>query len=119
MQATYPQHLDGKGSFDAAASMRRIGGPIMMDKQRQEAHLRILVDHSAVEVFTGAGEALTTRFEQAAVMSFLFCAFCGRMSVRHYWQETLLSFVLEELARKVHSDLSSTPGSGAVQGLQR
>lgn len=61
LQATYPQHLDGKGSFDAAASMRRIGGPIMMDKQRQEVHLRILVDHSAVEVFTGAGEALTTR----------------------------------------------------------
>eukprot|EP00891_Asterochloris_glomerata_P002760 jgi/Astpho2/2760/Aster-x0127 len=56
VQATYPQHLDGKGSFDAAASMRRIGGPIMMDKQRQEAHLRILVDHSAVEVFTGFTE---------------------------------------------------------------
>ena len=67
MQAIFPQRLDSKGSFDAAASMRRIGGPIVMDKQRQEVHLRILVDHSAVEVFTDAGEALTTRFEQARV----------------------------------------------------
>ena len=62
MQAIFPQQLDSNGGFDAAASMRRIGGPIVMDKQRQGLHLRILVDHSAVEVFTGAGEALTTRF---------------------------------------------------------
>ena len=65
MQALFPQQLDSNGNFDAAASMRRIGGPIVMDKQRQGVQLRILVDHSAVEVYTGAGEALTTRFESS------------------------------------------------------
>ena len=73
MQAIFPPQIDSKGSFDAAASMRRIGGPIVMDKQRQEVHLRILVDQSAVEVFTGAGEALTTRFDPAALMTSHVC----------------------------------------------
>jgi len=39
---------------------RRVGGPLAM-QPRDVLHLRILVDHSCVEVFTGTGEVLTTR----------------------------------------------------------
>lgn len=37
-----------------------MGGPLSM-RSRDPLHLRILLDHSALEVFTGTGEVLSTR----------------------------------------------------------
>jgi sucrose-6-phosphate hydrolase SacC (GH32 family) len=39
---------------------RRVGGPLLM-RPADKLHLRIFVDHSCVEVFTGTGEVLSTR----------------------------------------------------------
>lgn len=39
---------------------RRVGGPLAMQED-DVLHLRILIDHSCVEVFTGTGEVLSTR----------------------------------------------------------
>ena len=39
---------------------RRVGGPLAMHPT-QVLHLRIFVDHSSIEVFTGTGECLSTR----------------------------------------------------------
>lgn len=39
---------------------RRVGGPLAM-QPNDVLHLRILIDHSCVEVFTGSGEVLSTR----------------------------------------------------------
>ncbi|KAL4420475.1 hypothetical protein ABPG75_010131 [Micractinium tetrahymenae] len=40
---------------------RRVGGPLPLMQANQPIHLRILVDHSCVEVYTGTGEVLSTR----------------------------------------------------------
>lgn len=59
-QAVFPSELDaGTGTFDAAQSMKRVGGPIAMPDET--VTLRVLVDHSCVEVFVDSGEALATR----------------------------------------------------------
>jgi sucrose-6-phosphate hydrolase SacC (GH32 family) len=39
---------------------RRVGGPLLM-RPSDLLHLRVLVDHSCIEVFTGTGEVLSTR----------------------------------------------------------
>lgn len=39
---------------------RRVGGPLLMNPL-DRLHLRIIVDHSCVEVYTGTGEVLSTR----------------------------------------------------------
>lgn len=39
---------------------RRVGGPLLL-RPRDALHLRIIVDHSCVEVYTGTGEVLSTR----------------------------------------------------------
>ena len=39
---------------------RRVGGPLLM-RPSDKLHLRIFVDHSCIEVFTGTGEVLSTR----------------------------------------------------------
>lgn len=39
---------------------RRVGGPLLM-RPSDRLHLRIFVDHSCIEVFTGTGEVLSTR----------------------------------------------------------
>ena len=44
----------------AHAEPRRVGGPLAMTST-QTLHLRIFVDHSSIEVFTGTGECLSTR----------------------------------------------------------
>ena len=60
LQAVYPQALSADTmAFDHAAPMRRVGGCI--DTSSGDVTLRILVDHSLVEVFTGCGRALGTR----------------------------------------------------------
>ena len=43
-----------------ASATKRVGGQIHMD-DAGSVRLRVLIDHSAVEVFTGSGEVLTTR----------------------------------------------------------
>ncbi|KFM23987.1 Beta-fructofuranosidase, insoluble isoenzyme CWINV6 [Auxenochlorella protothecoides] len=40
--------------------LRRVGGPLAM-RSNDALHLRILLDHSCLEVFTGTGEVLSTR----------------------------------------------------------
>lgn len=39
---------------------RRVGGPLLMQPD-DVLHLRIIVDHSCIEVYTGTGEVLSTR----------------------------------------------------------
>lgn len=46
-------------SFGWDSVSKRIGGPIEISEDTVQ--LRVLIDHSAVEIFTGAGETLTTR----------------------------------------------------------
>lgn len=59
LQAAFPRSVDASTQgFDHAAPMRRIGGTVDAD---EAVDLRILVDHSLVEVFTGCGRALSTR----------------------------------------------------------
>jgi len=58
--------MRGNVGEDAAAAPpqmpepRRVGGPLLM-RPADKLHLRIFVDHSCVEVFTGTGEVLSTR----------------------------------------------------------
>jgi hypothetical protein len=44
----------------AAPEPRRVGGPLRMHPS-DRLHLRVIVDHSCVEVYTGTGEVLSTR----------------------------------------------------------
>lgn len=41
--------------------MRRVGGPTELAAGTDTCHLRVLMDHSCIEVFTGTGEVLSTR----------------------------------------------------------
>ncbi len=70
-QVAYPTALDPVTlAFDWDACHRRVGGeltPLAVPGECEQTEsdgavaLRILVDHSAVEVFTGNGQALATR----------------------------------------------------------
>lgn len=70
-QVAYPTALDPVTlAFDWDATHRRVGGeltplPVPVEDGQAESDgavaLHILVDHSAVEVFTGNGQALATR----------------------------------------------------------
>jgi Glycosyl hydrolases family 32 C terminal len=42
-------------------SVRRVGGPTELAAGTDTCHLRVLMDHSCIEVFTGTGEVLSTR----------------------------------------------------------
>ncbi|BDA48086.1 Fructan 6-exohydrolase [Coccomyxa sp. Obi] len=46
-------------SFGWDSVSKRVGGPIQIHEHAVQ--LRVMVDHSAVEIFTGSGETLTTR----------------------------------------------------------
>lgn len=39
--------------------LRRVGGPVA--PASNEVHMRILLDHSCIEVYLGSGEVLSTR----------------------------------------------------------
>lgn len=52
-------------SFDQSKATRRVGGPIRLGNGGRSVGLRVLVDHSLVEVFTEHGQALTTRVYQS------------------------------------------------------
>lgn len=47
--------------------MRRVGGPTELAPGSDTCHLRVLMDHSCIEVFTGTGEVLSTRIYRCAV----------------------------------------------------
>ena len=47
---------------DWESAVKRVGGPVYLSKDG-EVQLRVLMDHSVVEVFTGSGQALSTRRE--------------------------------------------------------
>ena len=67
MDASIPQQ--GGGTELATArelwedddSVRRVGGPTELAAGTDTCHLRVLMDHSCIEVFTGTGEVLSTR----------------------------------------------------------
>lgn len=67
---------------------RRVGGPLPTMRANAPLHLRILVDHSCVEVYTGTGETLSTRIyrgqapEGATDAGISFLAFGGTALVR-------------------------------------
>ncbi len=44
--------------------LRRVGGPVEMESG--DVHMRILLDHSCVEVYLGSGEVLSTRIYRYA-----------------------------------------------------
>lgn len=48
------------GEEEVKEPKRRVGGPLLM-RPSDMLHLRVLVDHSCIEVFTGTGEVLSTR----------------------------------------------------------
>ncbi len=52
-------------TFDPNRVVKTIGGPILLPEDRQSLQLRILIDHSLVEVFTEFGQTLTTRVYRA------------------------------------------------------
>jgi hypothetical protein len=47
-------------AIDWGSATKRVGGRVHL-AAAGAVTLRVLVDHSAVEVYTGSGEALTTR----------------------------------------------------------
>ncbi|EFN52585.1 hypothetical protein CHLNCDRAFT_58794 [Chlorella variabilis] len=68
---------------------RRVGGPLPLMRPADPLHLRILVDHSCIEVYTGTGEALSTRIyrgpapEGCADAGISFLAFGGTAHIKH------------------------------------
>lgn len=52
-------------TFRPADIVKSIGGPVVLPAGGQGLKLRILIDHSLVEVFTEMGQVLTTRVYKA------------------------------------------------------
>lgn len=50
-------------------SVRRVGGPTELAPGNDTCHLRVLMDHSCIEVFTGTGEVLSTRIYRCAIVA--------------------------------------------------
>ena len=71
LEAIYeaPQQDMGGATQDLDAEeddgLRRVGGPVEL--QSGDVHMRILLDHSCVEVYLGSGEVLSTRIYRYAV----------------------------------------------------
>lgn len=65
-QVVAPDNLDPMSmTFDPTKSVKEIGGPIFLPPGGDSLTLRILIDHSLVEVFTELGQTLTTRVYRA------------------------------------------------------
>lgn len=47
--------------------LRRVGGPVEMEPG--DVRMRILLDHSCVEVYLGTGEVLSTRIYRSALLT--------------------------------------------------
>ncbi len=56
-------------------TVRRVGGPTELAVGADECHLRLLMDHSCIEVFASTGEVLSTRIYRCGRSCFLtfFC----------------------------------------------
>ena len=52
-------------TFEPDKVVKSIGGPILLPPGGKSLKLRILIDHSLVEVFTEMGQTLTTRVYKA------------------------------------------------------
>jgi len=50
-----------EGGGDGGAGQRRVGGPVALGPPGAPVTLRLLLDHSACEVYLGSGEVLSTR----------------------------------------------------------
>ena len=62
-----PDNLDQSSiTFDPTKVVKSIGGPISLPPNGDSLKLRLLIDHSLVEVFTGIGQTLTTRVYRAS-----------------------------------------------------
>lgn len=67
MQVIAPDNLDKETmTFDSTKTVKSIGGPIQLPGDGNSLTLRILIDHSLVEVFTEMGQTLTTRVYKAS-----------------------------------------------------
>ena len=55
--------------------LRRVGGPVEL--QSGDVHMRILLDHSCVEVYLGSGEVLSTRIYRYAMCLASSCKLCA------------------------------------------
>ena len=53
-------------TFDPSKVVKSIGGPISLPPGGHSLKLRLLIDHSLVEVFTEMGQTLTTRVYRAS-----------------------------------------------------
>lgn len=53
-------------TFDPTKVVKCIGGPISLNPRGDTLKLRLLIDHSLVEVFTEMGQTLTTRVYKAS-----------------------------------------------------
>lgn len=62
-----PQDMGATQDPDAEEGdgLRRVGGPVEADSG--DVHMRILLDHSCVEVYLGTGEVLSTRIYRFAL----------------------------------------------------
>jgi len=66
LQVIAPDNLETQTmTFNADQVIKTIGGPIVLPPDGQSLQLRILIDHSLVEVFTEFGQTLTTRVYRA------------------------------------------------------
>lgn len=66
LQVIAPDSLDTQTMiFNPEKVVKRIGGPVLLPPDGQSLELRILIDHSLVEVFTEFGQTLTTRVYRA------------------------------------------------------
>ena len=62
LQVVYPSKIDeAKMTFSLDAGIRRTGDKIDLNSANGSIELSIFVDHSVLEVFTEAGDALATR----------------------------------------------------------
>lgn len=66
-QVIAPDNLNRSSmTFDPTKVVKSIGGPISLPPSGDSLKLRILIDHSLVEVFTENGQTLTTRVYRAS-----------------------------------------------------
>jgi sucrose-6-phosphate hydrolase SacC (GH32 family) len=66
LQVIAPSNLDTQTmTFDPDQVVKTIGGPVVLPPNGKSLQLRILIDHSLVEVFTEFGQTLTTRVYRA------------------------------------------------------
>ena len=81
LEAIYeaPQQDMGGATQDLDAEeddgLRRVGGPVEL--QSGDVHMRILLDHSCVEVYLGSGEVLSTRIYRYAMCLTNSCMLCA------------------------------------------